>query len=284
MRVTFSALFLFSLAVIVSAKRHYPRAFQVNHFERRGIITYYTPSNDACTGKSSSSSDMVAALAKSDFGGDYGGNTEKSPTCGRCVEVTGPLGKVVVKIVDMCESCNSGHVDLSPVAFEKVAKKSAGKLTAQWKFVDCSGASSGGKTSEPAPVTEGKEAGDKGGDESGDKTDTAESDSSNKKNKGYGKKDSGSNKTEGDSTDSSESNSGSKDSSTGSSDSGNDGGNSGDSDSGKYNGGGKSGGKKSKGKKNKDKKQKQGGKNHDDSKKKSGSKKQKNDSKKSYGY
>ncbi|KAI9592343.1 RlpA-like double-psi beta-barrel-protein domain-containing protein-containing protein, partial [Syncephalis fuscata] len=63
-----------------------------------------------------------------------GGNTEKSPTCGRCVEVTGPLGKVVVKIVDMCSSCNSGHVDLSPVAFEKVAKKSAGKLTAQWKF------------------------------------------------------------------------------------------------------------------------------------------------------
>jgi hypothetical protein len=88
----------------VSAKLHYPRAFQANHFERRGVATYYTPGNDACTGKSSKSTDMVAALAKSDFGGDYGGNTEKSPTCGRCVEVTGPKGGVTVKIVDMC-SC-----------------------------------------------------------------------------------------------------------------------------------------------------------------------------------
>ncbi|RKP24619.1 RlpA-like double-psi beta-barrel-protein domain-containing protein-containing protein, partial [Syncephalis pseudoplumigaleata] len=95
--------------------------------------TYYTPSNDACGGNSSPSA-MVAALAKSDFGGDYGGNTEKSPQCGRCVEVQGPLGSVVVKIVDMCENCPSGHVDLGKSAFLKVAKEEAGKLTASWKF------------------------------------------------------------------------------------------------------------------------------------------------------
>ncbi|KAI8052209.1 RlpA-like double-psi beta-barrel-protein domain-containing protein-containing protein [Syncephalis plumigaleata] len=149
-----------------SAKIHYPRGFQENHFQRRGIITYYTPSNDACTGKSSSSSDMVAALAKPDFGGDYGGNTEKSPTCGRCVEVTGPKGSVVVKIVDMCSSCNSGHVDLSPAAFVKVAEKSAGKLEAQWKFVDCSASPSGGKGSkgESSPPAGGDESADSGSD------------------------------------------------------------------------------------------------------------------------
>ncbi|KAI9592350.1 RlpA-like double-psi beta-barrel-protein domain-containing protein-containing protein, partial [Syncephalis fuscata] len=83
-------------------------------------------------GKSSSSSDMVAALGKSDFGNDK--DTEKSPVCGRCAEVTGPLGSVVVKIVDKCESCNSGHIDLSPAAFDKVAKRSVGELAAQWKF------------------------------------------------------------------------------------------------------------------------------------------------------
>ncbi|KAI9592339.1 RlpA-like double-psi beta-barrel-protein domain-containing protein-containing protein [Syncephalis fuscata] len=176
MRITFSALFLFSLAVIVSAKRHYPRAFQVNHFERRGIITYYTPSNDACSGVSSSKNDMVAALGESDFGSDK--NTEDSSVCGRCAKVTGPLGSVVVKIVDKCESCNSGHIDLSPAAFAKVAKKKDGKLAAKWSFVDCP--ASLGDNMNTSTKKSSKKSGKSKGKSSKNKNDSEDSNSKNK--------------------------------------------------------------------------------------------------------
>ncbi|RKP08515.1 RlpA-like double-psi beta-barrel-protein domain-containing protein-containing protein, partial [Thamnocephalis sphaerospora] len=98
--------------------------------------TYYRPSNDACSkyGHSSRSSDMVAAMNKAQFGGSFGGETERSSICGRCVQVKGPRGTAVVKIVDMCETCRHGHVDLSPAAFRRVANPVDGRVSVTWKY------------------------------------------------------------------------------------------------------------------------------------------------------
>ncbi|KAI9595252.1 RlpA-like double-psi beta-barrel-protein domain-containing protein-containing protein, partial [Syncephalis fuscata] len=56
-----------------------------------------------------------------------------SPVCGACILVTGPLGKVRVKIVDKCPVCKSGDVDLSEGAYLKIADKDAGRVPISWR-------------------------------------------------------------------------------------------------------------------------------------------------------
>ncbi|KAJ1955022.1 hypothetical protein EC988_002113 [Linderina pennispora] len=97
-----------------------------------GDATYFTPDTGAC-GKPNKSSDLIAALNKP----QYGNVDKKSPECGKCALVKGPLGQVKVQIVDACPECKHGSLDLSPTAFEKIAKKKDGRVKITWSWVAC---------------------------------------------------------------------------------------------------------------------------------------------------
>ncbi|KAJ1951186.1 hypothetical protein FBU59_000315 [Linderina macrospora] len=97
-----------------------------------GDGTYFTPDTGAC-GKRNKSSDLIAALNKP----QYGNVDKKSPECGKCALVKGPLGQVKVQIVDACPECKFGSLDLSPTAFEKIAKKKDGRVKITWTYTSC---------------------------------------------------------------------------------------------------------------------------------------------------
>ena len=66
--------------------------------------------------------DVWAALNAYDFG--QWAQTSASPMCGACMQITGPTGKTVkVKVVDDCQFCLKGDVELSPVAFHAIGLK-----------------------------------------------------------------------------------------------------------------------------------------------------------------
>ncbi|OMH83930.1 Papain inhibitor [Zancudomyces culisetae] len=100
-----------------------------------GEGTYYDVGLGAC-GVTNSNSELVAAISHVEYG--VNANPNNAPVCGKCALVTGPDGKTVtVKIVDSCPACNSGSLDLSPTAFQKLAPLSAGRIKIKWSFVSC---------------------------------------------------------------------------------------------------------------------------------------------------
>ncbi|MBS2014794.1 MAG: hypothetical protein JST00_18035 [Deltaproteobacteria bacterium] len=96
--------------------------------EESGEATYYDADGTGACGFPKSSDFMVAAM--------NGAQYSKS-ICGKCVEVTGPLGKVTVRVVDLCPGCKRGDLDLSQTAFQKIAKLSAGRVPITWHYVAC---------------------------------------------------------------------------------------------------------------------------------------------------
>lgn len=61
--------------------------------------------------------------------------------CGKLVEITvvdtarGLTSQsVTARVVDRCAGCRSGDIDLSPAAFDKIAKPSEGRVKVTWKF------------------------------------------------------------------------------------------------------------------------------------------------------
>lgn len=71
----------------------------------------------------------VAAMNAVDYG--------TADWCGGCVEVDGPDGSVVVRIVDQCPGCAKGDIDLSREAFGMIAPLSAGRVPITWREVAC---------------------------------------------------------------------------------------------------------------------------------------------------
>ncbi|KAI9598580.1 RlpA-like double-psi beta-barrel-protein domain-containing protein-containing protein [Syncephalis fuscata] len=97
------------------------------------LRTWFTPDKDACTGKTSPSTAMIAALS-TDM---YGKTSVKSKYCGQCARVKGPKGTVVVKIVDACPTCERHSLDLTRSAFQRIANLDAGVVTIQWSWTSC---------------------------------------------------------------------------------------------------------------------------------------------------
>ncbi|KAJ3022989.1 UNVERIFIED_CONTAM: hypothetical protein HDU68_008835 [Siphonaria sp. JEL0065] len=62
-----------------------------------------------------------------------------SGQCGRCIQLTGPMGSVVTTIVDvmMDDKATYQDVDLSERAFAAVSSKSGVDYGIRWDFVDC---------------------------------------------------------------------------------------------------------------------------------------------------
>ncbi len=95
-----------------------------------GDGTYYGATGaGACSYDPSPGNLMVAAMNAPQWQG--------SQVCGTCVDVTGPKGKVTVRIVDLCPECKSGDLDLSEQAFVQIADKSAGRVKISWTPVAC---------------------------------------------------------------------------------------------------------------------------------------------------
>jgi expansin (peptidoglycan-binding protein) len=96
-----------------------------------GEATYYdfADGSGACSFDPSPEDMNVAALNSQDWWG--------SGWCGACADVEGPNGSVLVRIVDLCPECPSGHLDLSPQAFDQIAERSAGRVPITWHLEPC---------------------------------------------------------------------------------------------------------------------------------------------------
>ncbi|CAG8469990.1 14021_t:CDS:1 [Dentiscutata erythropus] len=113
-----------------------PRDNFTNHIEKRnsGDITFYSAGLGAC-GKRNKNSDKICALSRDLFGSSPGGNSNKNKNCGRKLKITCGKKSVTVTVVDLCEGCSTEDVDLSPSAFDELAKPSVGRMKCNWKFL-----------------------------------------------------------------------------------------------------------------------------------------------------
>ncbi|MEU4624468.1 expansin EXLX1 family cellulose-binding protein [Actinoplanes sp. NPDC023801] len=69
----------------------------------------------------------------------------KGASCGAYLDVTGPKGKVRVKVFDSCPECPAGHLDLSRTAFKKIGNEIDGIIPIKYKLVT--------NPATPAPIT-----------------------------------------------------------------------------------------------------------------------------------
>jgi expansin (peptidoglycan-binding protein) len=96
----------------------------------QGRATYYDATGDGACSFGPSPGDLdVAAMDQAEWNG--------SAVCGECVAITGPNGKVTVRIVDLCPGCETGHLDLSQEAFAQIADVSAGNVPITWQVEPC---------------------------------------------------------------------------------------------------------------------------------------------------
>lgn len=102
-----------------------------------GDLTYYDVGLGAC-GETNGDDDMIVSV--SHFLWDEiqeGGNPNTNSLCGRKIRVRrdGSEGSVDVTVVDRCTGCEPADLDLSPAAFEKLAKKAEGRVTGTWSWL-----------------------------------------------------------------------------------------------------------------------------------------------------
>lgn len=60
-----------------------------------------------------------------------------SEACGACINVTGPNGSVILKVVDRCPECKSGDIDMTEEAFSQIANVIDGRVAISWQYVTC---------------------------------------------------------------------------------------------------------------------------------------------------
>jgi expansin (peptidoglycan-binding protein) len=93
-----------------------------------GIATYYDATGaGACSFDPSPNDLMVAAMNNDEY--------NHAVYCGAYVQVTGPKGMVMVRIVDLCPECHTGHLDLSREAFAAIADLPLGVVSITWRVV-----------------------------------------------------------------------------------------------------------------------------------------------------
>ena len=55
--------------------------------------------------------------------------------CGAYVQVNGAKGSVIVRIINRCPECHTGHLDLSPEAFARIDDLIKGHVPITWRVV-----------------------------------------------------------------------------------------------------------------------------------------------------
>ncbi|KAL8342809.1 hypothetical protein RB598_004262 [Gaeumannomyces tritici] len=102
-----------------------------------GELTFYDPGLGACGG-SHGGGDMIVAVARSVFdaaANEDDGNPNNNPICGRRIRVERGDGSVDVAVVDRCEGCKPTDLDLSPSAFQRLAREEDGRVVGQWRWL-----------------------------------------------------------------------------------------------------------------------------------------------------
>ena len=94
-----------------------------------GQATYYEATGEgACGFDASPDNLMVAAINELDY--------HNSLPCGTYIQVSGPDGEIIVRIVDYCPTCDSGDIDLSEEAFALIAEPVLGIVPITWSYVE----------------------------------------------------------------------------------------------------------------------------------------------------
>jgi hypothetical protein len=101
-------------------------------------ITFYdgeSLKNSACYGNfgvrsyNANENDMIAAMHMNEF-----------EMCYKCLEIRNPANdnKIIVKVIDKCAGCPPGanNVDLTPLAFGKLADHNLGRVDIEWRPLD----------------------------------------------------------------------------------------------------------------------------------------------------
>jgi expansin (peptidoglycan-binding protein) len=117
-------LFLLTIMIVL---------INVNAFN--GDATFFYTGVGAC-GKKNSNSDFIFALPARMFDPSPGGNPNRNRNCGRKAKVTRGKKSVTVTCVDRCAGCKPGDIDLSPAAFNKIAKPEEGRVKVTWNFIN----------------------------------------------------------------------------------------------------------------------------------------------------
>lgn len=94
----------------------------------QGVATYYDATGaGACMFDASPNDLMVAAMNAEEY--------NNAAACGEFVQVTGPKGSIMIRIVDLCPECKAGHLDLSQQAFAQIADLPLGRVAITWQVV-----------------------------------------------------------------------------------------------------------------------------------------------------
>jgi expansin (peptidoglycan-binding protein) len=101
--------------------------------DRTGKVTYYNEANGsgACSFDPSPNDLMIGAMNAPDY--------MDSAACGACALIRTMDGSksVTVRIVDLCPECQTGHIDLSPQAFQQLGDLALGVIPTTWHYVSC---------------------------------------------------------------------------------------------------------------------------------------------------
>jgi expansin (peptidoglycan-binding protein) len=104
----------------------------LSSFPADGVATFYNADGGGNCGFDKTPNDLdVAAMDLPEYNG--------SAACGACLEVTGPKGKISVRVVDSCPGCegNGVNLDLSASAFAKLAEPKKGRIDITYAAVPC---------------------------------------------------------------------------------------------------------------------------------------------------
>lgn len=110
---------------IIFSPANVPIPFGPTH---SGEGTYYNADGSGnCLFPASPENLMVAAMNHTDYA--------NAALCGAYVQINGPRGTVIVRIVDRCPECPAGDVDMSPQAFAQIADLPQGRVPITWQLV-----------------------------------------------------------------------------------------------------------------------------------------------------
>ncbi|HAJ34313.1 MAG TPA: hypothetical protein DCL15_01290 [Chloroflexi bacterium] len=94
----------------------------------QGIATYYDATGaGACSFDATPNDLLVTAMNAEEYA--------DAAYCGAYLYVTGPLGSVTVRVVDLCPECRTGHLDLSQEAFAQIANPMEGRVAITWQLI-----------------------------------------------------------------------------------------------------------------------------------------------------
>jgi expansin len=95
----------------------------------KGKATYFDLEGGLgnCSFPAPPANDLFVALSPKEYA--------TAAPCGTYLDVTGPRGKVRVKVIDSCPPCTPGHIDLSLAAFRRIGEPVQGIIPVTYRTV-----------------------------------------------------------------------------------------------------------------------------------------------------